>query len=57
MKLSLLYKINVPISPRENPFNLWNINTHSLSSLNSKTINFKYSNFLAQFCGTMEQFT
>ena len=57
VKLGLLYKINVPISPRENPFNLWNINTHSLSGFDSQKNSFKYSNFLAQFCGTREQLT
>ena len=53
MKLSVMYKIvhgladfpNVPISARDNPFNLRSLARHTLSGFTAKTDSFKYSFF------------
>ena len=53
MKLSVMYKIvhglacfpNVPISARDNPFNLRSLAPHTLSGFTAKTDSFKYSFF------------
>ena len=53
MKLSVLYKIvhgladfpNVPISAKDNPFDLRSLAPHTLSGFTAKTNSFKYSFF------------
>ena len=57
MKLSVMYKIvhgladfpNVPISARDNPFDLRSLAPHTLSGFTAKTNSFKYS-FFSSLC-------